>query len=61
MRRLPDQIKADIGKRQIDLQHRGVSAPFRETLSEDQTVIAQSHCVMEQWIHQMFFTLSGIE
>ncbi len=43
VRRLPDQVETDIGERQIDLQHRRMTAPFRKTLAEDECVIAQTN------------------
>ena len=62
-RRLAQEVEAEVGQRQVDLQRRGVTAPFAEPLAEDQGVVAETKGVGEErgCGHQMCFTPSGIE
>ena len=60
--RLPNEIEAEVGQGQVDLQRRGLAAPFGQTLAQDQGVIAQPQGVGEARLgHQMCLMLSGIE
>ena len=40
--RLPQQVEADVGEREIDFQLRRVTSPGAQTLGEHQTVVAQT-------------------
>ena len=65
MRRLADQVEADVGERQVDFQHRRMAAPLRQPLAEDQASSPSRSGVVEAAAaavarHQMCFTPSGI-
>src|SRR5205823_11941499 len=64
MRPLPQQIEADVGQREIDLQHRRVPGPFRQALTQDERVVAETNRMVKQDVffaaHQMFLMCSGI-
>ena len=64
MRPLPQQIEADVGQREIDLEHRRVAGPFRQALAQNQRIVAEAKRVVKQDVlfrHQMFLMCSGIE
>ena len=45
---MADQIERHIRQSDVLLQYRRVAAPLRETVAEDQTIIAESERVLEE-------------
>ena len=41
-RRLADQIESDVRQRDVFFEYRTMSAPLRKTVTENQTVVAES-------------------
>ena len=46
--RLTDQVETDIGEAEVDLERRRMPAPFGETLTQDQAVIAKAQKIVEE-------------
>ena len=47
-RALAEQVEADVGQRDVLLQHRAVPDPLAEPLREDDVVVAEAQQVLEQ-------------
>ena len=60
--RLAEEVEADVGERDVLLQHRPVADPFAEALREHEVRVAQAQQVFERALAstQMCFTSSGI-
>src|SRR4030095_16629034 len=44
---LPDQVERDIRQAKVDFQRRGMATPFRETLAQDQRIVAQPLAIID--------------
>src|SRR4029434_8355505 len=44
---LSDQVERDIRQAKVDFQRRGMATPFRETLAQDQRIVAQPLAIID--------------
>src|SRR5205814_2516175 len=63
--RLADLVEREVGKTDVDLEHRPMPAPFAEPLAEDERIVTQAQQVLGARVdgdggHQMCFTSSGM-
>ena len=58
--RLPNQVQRSVRKRDIFLDHRRMTAPFRDTMSKDQRVVAHAQQELKISRHYIAPTSSGI-